>query len=55
MIAIEFAVILVFVALATFLITRFFVKHSSKGDPLKKDFDIIFFRKKNKSNKNNKQ
>lgn len=55
MIAIEFAVILVFVALATFLITRFFVKHSRrKNDPLTNDLNMIFFRDPKTLHKKNK-
>lgn len=55
MIAIEFAVILIFVALATFLITRFFVKHSRrKNDPLMNDLDMIFFRNPKTLHKKNK-
>jgi hypothetical protein len=49
MIAIEFAVILIFLALAAFIMTRFFVKHSRrKNDPLMNDLDMIFFRDQNK-------
>ena len=52
MIAIEFAVILVFVALATFLITKFFIKHSRRrNDPLTNDLNMIFFRDPNKIKK----
>ena len=54
MIAIEFAVILVFLALAAFIMTRFFIKHSRKRDPLVKDLNTIFYRGSDDLHKKNK-
>lgn len=53
MIAIEFAVVLLFLALAVFVMTRLFVKHSRKNDPLVGDFSTIFFRKSRQLRKKN--
>ena len=52
MAAIEFAVLVVFLIFAVIFVSRQFVKHSRRGDPVVKTLDLIFFKdpKKNKGN-----
>lgn len=48
MAAIEFAVLVVFLAFAVVFVSRQFVKHSKRNDPVVKTMDLIFFKNQNK-------
>ncbi len=52
MAAIEFAVLVVFLVIAVIFVSRQFVKHSKRNDPIVKTVDLIFFKDPNKIKKN---
>ena len=47
--AIDFAVLLFLFGVAIYVVTRLFVKHSKKNDPLVKTLDMIFYKKEKKT------
>lgn len=55
MIAIEFAVILIFLVIAVFVVSKFFIKHSRRNDELVKDLNLIFFKDPKKFNQEHKK
>ena len=52
MAAIEFAVLVIFAVFAIVFVSRQFVKHSKRNDPVIKTMDLIFFKDPNKFKKN---